>query len=54
MTWLMGITNVAFALKEDPELVQAISTKVGEILTQIWTMVADIPGVGAMWFGDDI
>lgn len=54
MTWLMGMTNMAFALKENPELVQAVSTKVGEILTQIWTTVADMPDIGAMWLGDDM
>ncbi len=54
MMWLMGMMNLSFALREDPALVEAVATKVGEMLVGIWSAVAERPGIGAMWLGDDM
>ena len=52
--WLMGYVPFALALKDDPELVQAVAHKVGELLVTVFSTAAQIPGVGALWLGDDM
>ena len=52
--WLMGYGPFAIALKEEPELVRAVVDRVGEILSSVFATAAEIPGVGALWLGDDL
>jgi uroporphyrinogen decarboxylase len=52
--WLMGYMPMSYALADDPALVEAIAQKVGEMLVTICTTAAQIPGVGALWLGDDM
>jgi uroporphyrinogen decarboxylase len=52
--WLMGYVPFAFALADDPALVEAIAQKVGELLISIFRAAAEMPGVGALWLGDDM
>ena len=54
MMWIMGYVPLALALKDDPALVEAVAQKVGEVLVAIYSTVADMPGVGALWLGDDM
>jgi uroporphyrinogen decarboxylase len=54
MMWIMGYVPLALALKDDPALVEAVAQKVGEVLVAIYSAVADMPGVGALWLGDDM
>ncbi len=54
MMWLMGLTNLAMNLSDDPSLVKAVSDKVGGMLTGIWETVAGMDRVGAMFLGDDM
>lgn len=54
MMWLMGMVNLAMNLEDDPELVKAVSDKVGDMLEGIWNTVADMPRLGALWLGDDM
>lgn len=51
---LMGFTPFVFALKDDPELVEAVSQKVGELLVALFSTAAEMPNVGALWLGDDM
>jgi len=52
--WLMGYMPMSYALADDPALVQAVADRVGEMLVGIFSTVADMPGVGALWLGDDM
>lgn len=54
MMWLMGYVPLALALKDDPSLVEAVAQKVSELLVNIFTTAAQMPGVGALWLGDDM
>jgi uroporphyrinogen decarboxylase len=54
MTALMGFTGLALALSDDPPLVQAVAQRVEELLVTICAAVVEIPGVGALWLGDDL
>jgi uroporphyrinogen decarboxylase len=52
--WLMGYAPFAYALIDDPALVEAIARKVGELLITVFSTAAEMPGVGALWLGDDM
>lgn len=52
--WLMGYTPFALALKDDPGLIEAVAQKVGDLLVTVFSTVAEMPGVGALWLGDDM
>jgi uroporphyrinogen decarboxylase len=52
--WLMGYTPMSYALADDPALVQAVADKVGEMLVSVFSAAADMPGMGALWLGDDM
>jgi uroporphyrinogen decarboxylase len=52
--WLMGYVPFALALKDDPPLVHAVAQKVGELLVNIFATAAEMPGVAALWLGDDM
>jgi uroporphyrinogen decarboxylase len=52
--WLMGYMPMSYALADDPALVEAVATRVGEMLVSIFSTFADMPGVGALWLGDDM
>ncbi len=51
---VMGYTGLALALKDDPALVAAVAAKAEEMLVTIFATAAEIPGVGALWLGDDM
>jgi uroporphyrinogen decarboxylase len=52
--WLMGYENVSIALYDNPDLVQAMFDRVGELMLACYTAGIDIPGVGGAFFGDDM
>ncbi len=52
--WLMGYVPFALALKDDPALVEAVAQSVGELLMTVFSAAAEMPGVGALWLGDDM
>lgn len=51
---LMGLAPMALAIGDNPELVQAIAEKVGELLVTLFSAAAEIPNMGALWLGDDL
>ena len=46
MAELMGLTPLALAVHDDPELVQAVADQVGELLTNLFSTVAEMPNIG--------
>jgi uroporphyrinogen decarboxylase len=52
--WLMSYMGMAMALKDEPVLVEAVAERVGEMLVGIFAAAAEVPGVGALWLGDDM
>jgi len=54
MMWLMGMVNLSLKLSDDPDLVEAVSMKVGETLVSMYKAVASMERVGALWLGDDM
>ena len=37
-----------------PDLVQAVADRVGEMLVNLFSTVAEMPNIGALWLGDDL
>ncbi|MBC7260735.1 MAG: uroporphyrinogen-III decarboxylase-like protein [Chloroflexi bacterium] len=52
--WMMGYQPFAFALMEQPDLIEAMFAKIEELTTAACANAVDIPGVGAYFFGDDM
>jgi uroporphyrinogen decarboxylase len=53
-TWLMGLQSFSFALADQPDLVQAICQRVGELATATATQAASIDNVEMIFLSDDL
>jgi uroporphyrinogen decarboxylase len=51
---LMGFEAFGQAVYEQPELVEAVLGKVGELIISMFETMATMEWVGALWFSDDI
>ncbi|MCX8010451.1 MAG: nucleoside 2-deoxyribosyltransferase [Ignavibacteria bacterium] len=55
MTWeMMGFESFSFALYENPELIDALNNKVGELVFSMFEYFAQCDNVDVIWFSDDI
>ena len=54
LTFLMGYETFVYALADDPALVEAIATRVGETLLEIVQRTVSLEEVGAQWLNDDL
>jgi len=52
--WLMGHEGLAFALADDPELVQMMFDRIGSAFLQVTQLMLERPRVGAIQMGDDL
>ncbi len=52
--WLMGYAPFAVALYDDPELIEAMFQRIGDLLASIYATICDHPRVGAVFLGDDM
>ncbi len=52
--WLMGYAPFAIALYEDPELVEALFQRIGDLMAAAYRGICDHPSVGAVFIGDDM
>ena len=52
--WLMGHEGLAFALADDPDLVQMMFDRVGAALLKLTELMLQRPQVGAIQMGDDM
>ena len=53
-SWLMGLTPFCFAVMDQPDLVDAIIAKVGDIIFQVVADILEEPQVGGIFMGDDL
>ena len=54
-TWnLLGYENFCMALYDNPEIVEAIFKRVGEIQCEVLRRVVKMDRVFAIWYGDDL
>jgi uroporphyrinogen decarboxylase len=52
-TWLMGLQSFSYALRDQPDLVEAISQRVGELVTATCARAAAVENVGMILLADD-
>src|SRR4030043_880923 len=53
-TWLMGLEPFSYALQDQPDLVEAICQRVGELATATAAEAATIDNVAMMFLSDDL
>jgi uroporphyrinogen decarboxylase len=56
-TWawtLMGFEAFSFALADDPALVEQIMDRLGRLIYGMFSAMAELPRVGALWYTDDL
>jgi len=53
-TYLMGVERFSYALHDQPDLVEAICQRVGELTTAVAEHLASIDNVGMVFVGDDM
>lgn len=51
---LLGFETVAFALYDEPGLVEGVLERVGDFLFRLFQRVLNLPNLGAVWFADDL
>ncbi len=54
LTFLMGFETFSYALVDQPDLVRAISDRVGETLLKLVELTCQMDVVGAQWLNDDL
>jgi len=55
MTWeMMGFETFSITLFEDPELIEALNTKLGNLVLSMFEVMAAHPAVKVLWYSDDI
>jgi uroporphyrinogen decarboxylase len=52
--WLMGAEPFFLALYDQPDLIQAMFAKIGDLFAAVYATAAEMPQVGAMFLGDDM
>ena len=54
-TWMiMGYEHFCFSLADDPEFVAHVAARVGKIQCAVLRRLVRMPGVHAVWYGDDL
>ncbi len=56
-TWawtLMGFETFSYALVDDPQLAGRVMDTLGQLITGMFSTMADFPQVGALWYTDDL
>ena len=54
LSWIMSYEGLCLALYDDPDLVQAISDRLGELMTAFYAHLLDLDHVVAIFPGDDM
>jgi len=53
-TWLMGLESFSYALRDQPDLVEALCQRVGELTTAVAEHLVTIDNLGMLFLGDDM
>lgn len=51
---IMGFDSFSYALMDQPDLIEAMFRKVGEIQIEVFKNIVEMESIGAMWYGDDL
>ena len=54
MEWLLGYEGVLYNIYDNPDFIESIFNKVGQIVYELYEVAAPMEGVGVIWHGDDL
>ncbi|MDD8025716.1 MAG: uroporphyrinogen decarboxylase family protein [Acidobacteriota bacterium] len=54
LSWIMSLEGLAFALSDDRGLVRAVADRIGGLMLGFYEHLADLPGLAAIFPGDDM
>lgn len=54
LSWIMSLEGLSLALYDDPELVQAVSERIGELITKFYEHLLQLENLIAVFPGDDM
>jgi len=54
LLWLMSYQGLSYAMADQPDLVDAMVRRIGELLLNVFKTAASHESVGALWLGDDM
>lgn len=54
LSWLMSLEGLSFSLYDDPKLVQAVSNRIGELITKFYEHLLQLENLIAVFPGDDM
>jgi uroporphyrinogen decarboxylase len=54
LSWIMSLEGLGFALIDNPELVRAVSDRIGGLLADFYRHLLDLDRVAAIFAGDDM
>ncbi len=54
LSWIMSLEGLSLALYDDPELVQAVSERIGELITKFYEHLLQLGNLIAVFPGDDM
>ncbi|HEB31594.1 MAG TPA: hypothetical protein ENI15_12075 [Spirochaetes bacterium] len=54
MEWLLGYEGLFYGTYDQPDLVEAVFNRLGQLVYDSYTIAASVDGVGVIWHGDDL
>jgi len=54
VSWLPGIEKLCYMIYDEPDLVEALFSKIGSLWTEVFQALAEIDSVGALTLADDL
>ena len=54
MEWLLGYEGLFYAAHDQPDLVEAVFDRMGQLIYDSYIIAASVEGVGVIWHGDDL
>jgi uroporphyrinogen decarboxylase len=54
LSWIMSLEGLCFALEDDPKLVEAVTERLGALITDFIRRLLEIDGVAGLFPGDDL
>jgi uroporphyrinogen decarboxylase len=54
MEWLLGYEGLFYGAYDQPDLVEAVINRLGQLVYDSYAIAASVDGVGVIWHGDDL
>lgn len=54
LTWIISIQSLSILLYDNPELIEAVINRIGSLMVEFYKCILEIPGICAIFPGDDM